>query len=344
MKVYADKLSADLKSRLHPLYIVSGDEQLLVQEATDQIRSALKIQGYLERELFHAEAGFDWSSLLYGASSMSLFAEKKLIEVRLPGGKPGDQGSRALIELAGQLNEDTILLLILPRVGQDVQRTKWFKTLETAGAFIQVWPVEARELPRWLDARFRKAGLKATREAVQVMADRIEGNLLAAVQEIERLALISEDGRVDVHQVVDGVADSARYDVFKLIDAAMAGHSARAARMTAGLRAEGVEVMFVIAMLARELRTLEVIASGMEKGQSKQAMLKTAKVWKNRQSMVSGAVDRLSLQALRRLVGDIGRIDRTVKGIESGNPWRLLEDIILGLSGRSILGGKSLNA
>ena len=140
MKVYADKLAADLKGSLRPLYIVSGDEPLLVQEVCDEIRQALKKQGFAERELFHAEANFDWTSLLYSAGSMSLFAEQKLLEVRLPGGKPGDKGSKALLELVDQLNEDTVLMLVMPRATPEIQRAKWFKGLESAGALIQVWP------------------------------------------------------------------------------------------------------------------------------------------------------------------------------------------------------------
>ena len=342
MKVYPDKLAADLKNRIQPLYIVSGDEHLLVQESTDLVRRALKSQGYTERELFHVEAGFDWTSLLYSVGSMSLFAEKKLIEVRMPNGKPGDQGSKVLIELADQLNEDSILLLVLPRATQDIQRTRWFKSLEGKGAFVQIWPVEARELPRWLSTRFKQAGLTASRDAVQVMAERIEGNLLAAVQEIERLKLLSSDGKIDVQHVAEGVADSARYDVFKLIDAALAGDVNRALRMVNGLKSEGVEVMFILAMLARELRTLETIQSGLAAGENRQSLFKKARIWKNRETLVSRCIDRLSLQTTRLLVTNVGRIDRSVKGIENGDPWRLLQDIVMGLSGKKIPGQKSL--
>ena len=334
MKVYPDKLAGDLKSRFHRLYIVSGDEQLLVQETTDLIRRALRSYGFSERELCHAEAGFDWTSLLQSAGSMSLFAEKKLIEVRLPSGKPGDQGSKMLTQILDQVNEDNVLLLVLPRAGQDIQRTRWFKTLEAEGAFIQVWPIEARDLPRWLTARFKRAGLSASREAVQLMADRVEGNLLAAVQEIERLRLTAVDGRVDVQEVTDGVADSARYDVFKLLDSAMAGDAVKSVRMISGLRAEGVEIMFIIAMLVRELRNLEKMKTGLESGQSRQSVFKQARVWKSRESLVSRCLDRLQVGGLRQMTSAIGQIDRMVKGLESGDPWRVLLDVLLHLSGK----------
>lgn len=333
MKVYPDKLNGDLKANLRPVYMVSGDEPLLVQELCDEIRQALKRQGFVERELFHAEASFDWTSLLYSAGSMSLFAEKKLLEVRLPAGKPGDKGSKALLELVPQLGDDTVLLLVLPRATPDIQRAKWFKTLESAGGLIQVWPIEGRELPRWLDGRFRRAGLKATREAVQLMAERIEGNLLAAVQEIERLKLLVPDQQVDVQHVASGVADSARYDVFKLIDAALAGNAARCIRMTSGLKAEGVELIFVISMLVRELRSLELIKTGLIAGESRQSMLGKARVWKNRQDLVIRCLDRHDLQSVRQLAVAVGRVDRMVKGILPGDPWLELENTLLALAG-----------
>jgi DNA polymerase-3 subunit delta len=194
-KIYADKLADTLKRQAASLFIVSGDDPLLVQESCDLVRANLKERGYIERELFHVEGSFDWSSLLYSTNSMSLFADKKLLEVRMPSGKPGDQGSKALQEILEQLGDETAMLLVLPRVDQQAQRTKWFKALEAKGLLVQVWPIDAKDLPRWLNGRFRQAGLRVTSEAVQVMAQRIEGNLLAAVQEIERLKLTAPDGQ-----------------------------------------------------------------------------------------------------------------------------------------------------
>jgi len=333
VKVHSSKLAADLKSRLRKLYIVSGDEQLLVQETTDYIRRALRSYGFMGRELFHAEVGFKWTSLLQSTVSMSLFAEKKLVEVRLPSGKPGDLGGKILTEVLDQLNEDTVLLLVLPKAGQDVQRSRWFKALETEGAFVQIWPIEAKNLPRWLTNRFQQAGLKVTREALQLMADRVEGNLLAAVQEIERLRLIAVDGRVDVQEVMDGVADSARYDVFRLLDAAIAGDAVRSIRMIRGLKAEGLEIMFILAMVAREIRNLEKMKTGLESGQSRDTVFKQARVWKNREALVSRFLDRQQVDSLRQMVSSTGQIDRVVKGLDLGDPWRDLQEVLLCLSG-----------
>ncbi len=334
MKVYPDNLAGDLKKRLRKLYIVSGDEQLLVQEATDMVRRSLRSYGFIERELFHVEAGFDWSSLLQSASSMSLFVEKKLIEVRLTSGRPGSQGGKVLTELLDQLNGDNVLLLVLPRVGQDVQRSNWFKTLFAEGAFVQIWPIEAKDLPGWLTNRFRDAGFKVTRDAVELMADRVEGNLLAAAQEIERLKLKAVGRVVDVREITDEVTDSARYDVFKLLDSAIAGDAEKSIRMIKGLKAEGVEIMFILAMTVKELRNLEKMKTGLETGRSRQTVLKSAKVWKNREALVSKCLHRQNLDGLRRMVSSIGQTDRVVKGLEIGDPWRILEDVILDLSGK----------
>ncbi len=181
MKVYPNQLLSHLEGPASPIYIVSGDEPLLVQETCDLIRSRLKEVGFTERELFHAEANFDWQQVLFSANSMSLFAEQKLLEIRMATTKPGDKGValQSFVENPGQ---GTIIMLVMPRLDQRTQKAKWFKTIEQAGVFVQVWPIELKDLPRWIDSRFRKAGLIATRDAVSAMVDLFEGNLLAAVQ------------------------------------------------------------------------------------------------------------------------------------------------------------------
>ncbi len=334
MKVYANRLAESLSKQLAPIYIVSGDEPLLVQEACDEIRSAAKKAGYLERDLFHAEGNFDWGEISYSLNSMSLFAEKKVLEVRMASAKPGDKGSKALVSIAEEVNEDTLLMLVMPRVDASGQRSKWFKTLEAAAVFVQVWPIEARELPRWLENRFRQAGLRASRDAVRLMAERIEGNLLAAVQEIERLKLIAGDkGEVDAGLVEMSVADSARFDVFNLIDAALIGNSDRVARMMQGLKTEGVEVLFVVNMLARELRSLEGMSEAMARGSSVNDVLKKGRVWDKRKNAVTECLKRNNQASLHQVQFSLGRVDRMVKGIENGDPWRELTTLMLTLSG-----------
>ncbi len=333
MKVYPNKLPELLRKGGQQVFIVSGDEPLLVQESCDLIRGELKKQGFIEREVFHAESGFDWSNLLYSGNSMSLFADRKLMEIRLPTGKPGDAGGKALTELVESLNDETAILLVLPRADQSTQRTKWFKAVESAAAFVQVWPIEAKELPRWLEGRFRQAGLRADREAIRTMAERIEGNLLAAIQEIERLKLIVGDRAVTVDDVTEGVADSARYDVFKMIDAALLGDVSRCVRMTDGLRAEGVESLFVVNMLAREIRSLESIKTDLQNGLNQREVFKKARVWDKRVPVVSRCLDRHDLRSLRSLQVSLGSIDRMVKGLVPGDPWRSLQEVVLSLAG-----------
>jgi len=340
MKIYPDKLESNLKQKILPAYIVSGDEPLLVQEASDLIRSQLKLAGYLERELMHVEGNFDWQQLSYSVNSMSLFAERKIVEMRMSGIRPGDAGAKALTEFAASAGEDTVLLLVMPRLDQAVQRSKWFKTLESISGWIAVWPIEAAQLPRWIEQRFRKAGLQASREAVQVMASRIEGNLLAAVQEIERLKLLSSDGRVDVDLVAEGVADSARYDVFGLLDAAMSGGTARSVRMVRGLQAEGVDLLFITAMLSRELRSLATMALELKQG-SLDGALKKGRVWQKRKNVVSRCLREKSLEQIEVLETRIADIDAMVKGIRHGDPWDELINVVCALSGVEIIPKKT---
>ena len=341
MKVYANQLVETLKQKSLRIFVVSGDEPLLVQESCDLVRRGLKAQGFIERDLFYAESGFDWSGLLYSNNSMSLFAEKKLIEVRLPTGKPGDAGGKVLTELVSSLSEDNALLLVLPRADPSTQRTKWFKSVEAVAGFVQVWPIEAKELPRWLENRFRQAGLKVTRDALRVMAQRTEGNLLASVQEIERLKLIVGEREVNVDDVSAGVADSARYDVFKLIDAGLAGDLKRCVRMTTGLKAGGVEPLFIVNMLVREIRSIESIKTAINQNQNQnqnrgagqREAFKKARVWDKRVPLVTKCLDRHDSRSLQEMLLQLGSVDRTVKGLESGDPWRKLQDVVFRLAG-----------
>ncbi len=335
MKVYSNQLVETLKQRSLRIFVVSGDEPLLVQESCDLVRRGLKAQGFVGRDLFYAEPGFDWSGLLYSSNSMSLFAEKKLIEVRLPTGKPGDAGGKVLTELVSSLSEDNALLLVLPRADPSTQRTKWFKSVEAVAGFVQVWPIEAKELPKWLENRFRQSGLKVTRDALRAMAQRTEGNLLASVQEIERLKLIVGEREVNVDDVNAGVADSARYDVFKLIDAGLAGDIKRCVRMTRGLKAEGIEPLFIVSMLVREIRSIESIktAINQNRGAGQREAFKKARVWDKRVPLVTKCLDRHDSRSLQEMLLQLGSVDRTVKGLESGDPWRKLQDVVFRLAG-----------
>jgi DNA polymerase-3 subunit delta len=258
MKLAPAQLAKHLQGSLAPVYVISGDDPLLCQEAADAIRSAARQQGFDERQVFSADANFDWGTLLQAGASMSLFAEKRLLELRLPSGKPGDKGAAALIEYCSRPAEDTLLLISLPKLDGSAQKTKWGKALVEGQdtQFIQIWPVDAAQLPQWIRQRLSQAGLSAQQDAVELIAARVEGNLLAAAQEIEKLKLMAEGGQITVETVQAAVADSARFDVFGLVDAVLNGEAAHALRMLEGLRGEGVEPPVILWALARELRLL----------------------------------------------------------------------------------------
>ncbi|HJE28164.1 MAG TPA: DNA polymerase III subunit delta, partial [Pseudomonas nitrititolerans] len=268
MKLSPAQLGKHLQGSLAPVYVVSGDEHLLCQEACDAIRAACRRQAFSERQVLSVESGFDWGQLLEAGANLSLFAERRLLELRIPSGKPGDKGAAALLHYLARPAEDTVLLISLPKLDGSTQKTKWAKALIDGKdvQFLQVWPVDAAQLPQWIRQRLSQAGLAADQEAVELIAARVEGNLLAADQEIEKLKLLAEDGRVTAVTVQAAVADSARYDVFGLIDATLQGHPEHSLRMLEGLRGEGIEAPVILWALARELRLLANIAQQYAQG------------------------------------------------------------------------------
>ena len=240
MRLKAEQLDNHLsRDALASVYLISGDESLLVQEASDQIRASAVEQGFADRELFHTDSNFDWNQVLTEANSLSLFSAKKILEIRLTNGKPGDKGSRLIQEYLDNPNPDTLLLMIAPKLDASSVRSKWVKLIESTGIFIQIWPVTPAQLPRWIGNRLKLAGIRANSQAIEILADRVEGNLLAAVQEIEKLKLLVPDGDVDAKTMSTVVADSARYDVFSLVDKALAGDAQSASRTLRGLRHAG---------------------------------------------------------------------------------------------------------
>lgn len=336
MKIYPDKLQNSLKEQIKPIYVVSGDEPLLVQETCDSIRLSLKQSGYTERELFHVDASFDWQQLLYSASSMSLFAEKKLIELRMPTGKPGDKGAAVLKSYVENIPEQTVLLIITNKLERSTQNTKWFKALDSAGASVQIWPIEVNQLPAWLNNRIRKSGMSAGRETVEALVDKVEGNLLAAVQEIERIRLISGEGRIELNQVLNEVSDSSRYTVFALIDAALSGNAVRTCKVVQGLRSEGTEILQIVGLLGRELRSLSKMAARLSAGQSVNSVMQLHRVWSNRKNIVGKTLHRHKLSEFERMISQLAKLDKMVKGLGPGDPWDELTSILLRLAGTKI--------
>ena len=328
-----EQLQQHLKSGLAPIYVISGDEALLVQEAQDEVRRAARRDGFSQIERYQSDAQFQWDTLLANANALSLFADKKLIELRIPNGKPGDQGARALKEYAARPAEDTVLLLLLPKLDKRTESSAWFKALSECGHNVAIWPVNAAQLPRWLEKRLQAAGIDASQEAIEVLAAKVEGNLFAAAQEIEKLKLALGAGHVDVNTMANAVTDSARYNLFDLVDRALAAEVKTSLACLNGLRAEGTAPPVVLWALSNQLRTLLRIKEAEKLGRGFDAAAREARVWQTKLALVRACCQRLSLARARWLLRKCAVCDRVIKGRHSGDAWSELADITLGLAG-----------
>ena len=333
MRLRPEQLQQHLQQQLLPLYLVTGDEDLLVQEACDAIRAGCRDQGCNEREVLLVEGNkFDWNSLLATSSEMSLFAERKLIELRISSGKPGTDGSKALLKYLENPSPDNILLIVAGKIDKQSTNTKWFKALDKAGAIVQVWAITSRDLPHWLRQRLGQMGLQIDPDALQLLCDRVEGNLLAAVQEIEKLRLLTAGDRVSSDHIRDTVANNARYNLFSLVDHALLGETATAFKMLHGLRAEGTESAVVLWALSRELRLLYLCQYDIGKGQAQNRVLQAQRVWDKRKPIVGAALARHSLENLSELLQQATLTDHCIKGLADGQPWDRLSQLLLNLA------------
>jgi DNA polymerase-3 subunit delta len=334
LKINLNQLSTHLQKNLAHCYLVAGDEHLLVDEALDAIRAAAREQGFTSRDLHVATTGFDWSQLRDSGSNLSLFAEKRIVELRVPTGKPGRVGSQAIADFVENCGDDLLFIVVAPKLDRNSQSAKWVKALESGGVSIPVWPIDLRELPRWISERMRGAGLQPDRDAVTLIANRVEGNLLAASQEIEKLRLILGEGPVSANDVTDAVANSSRFDVFKLVDAAVGGDAKRALKILSGLQAEGIEPVIVVWALTRELRTLAHLTDTVAQGGDLASGMKKNRVWSNRQALIRNCIGRHKHGDFHRLLKAASRADQAAKGQVRADPWQLSTDIVLGLSTR----------
>lgn len=337
MKLKPEHIPAHLHRNLAPIYLVSGDEPLQVAEACDAIRTRARETGCSERLLFNVETGFDWNALLQARDSLSLFAERRLVELRLPTAKPGEAGAMALIDYAARPPAGDVLLVITAKIDKDAQRSKWFTALEQTGVVVQAWPLSVAELPAWIERRMRAKGLQPSAEAVALLAERVEGNLLACSQEIEKLLLLHGAGAVDGAAVTAAVSDSARYSVYDLVDRALAGAGAAVTRVLRGLQGEGEEQVVVLWALTREIRTLAIMADELRRGAAIEQLFNKNKIWQNRKILVRDALKRFSPQTLHQLLRQAGRADRVIKGVAAGNVWDELLQLALGLAGIGVV-------
>ncbi len=337
MKQRPDQLAAHLRKTLLPLYLVYGEEPLQAQEAADAIRAAARTQGYSERECLTVETGFDWETLRQRAASRSLFANRRLLDLRLGNAKPGDAGTKVLSEYATRPAEDTILLITAGKLDWSTQKTRWFTALDSAGIVVACTPMELRQLPIWIEKRLQARGLAPTSEAVALLSDRVEGNLLAAAQEIEKLALTVTDRQLTVEAVLATVGDSSRYSVYDLVDAALLGQPERVARILHGLHGEGVEPVLINWVLHQEIRVLTAMAFARNQRQSLEAIFAAYKVWDKRKPLLSQALQRLTFIQCRQLLRACAEVDQAIKGAITGSPWDALLVNSLRLAGLNLL-------
>jgi DNA polymerase III subunit delta len=336
MELALGRLAAHLKDGLRPLYVLHGDEPLLAQEAGDAIRTAARAQGYTERSSYTvAGAHFDWGEVLAAGGSLSLFADKQIVEIRIPSGKPGKDGSVALQQLAQASigNDSTLTLVMLPRLDKATRTGNWFAALESNGVALQIDPIERAALPQWIAQRLGLQGqrVKAGEEGqrtLQFFADRVEGNLLAAHQEIQKLALLHPPGELSWEQVESAVHNVARYDVFKLGEAVLAGNAQRVARMLDGLQAEGEAEVLVHYTLAEDIRALKRVKDAMAAGRPLPMALRENRIWGHRERAFERVLPRVDDRTLDRLLRSAHQVDGIVKGLKQpdwpANGWQAL--------------------
>ena len=345
MQLAAASLASHLQKGLRPLYTLHGDEPLLQQEAADAIRAAARAQGYTERTV-HTVAGahFDWSAVLAAGSSLSLFADKQIVEVRIPSGKPGKDGSAALQQLAEGAagNDSTLTLVLLPRLDKQTKSGAWFTALDGAGATVQIDSIERAALPQWIAQRLAAQGQRVMpgeegQRALAFFADRVEGNLLAAHQEISKLALLYPAGELSVEQIEAAVLNVARYDVFKLSEAVLGGQRARVQRMLDGLQAEGEAEVLVHYALAEDIRALKRVKDAVGEGRPLPMALREQRVWGLRERLFERVLPRLTDMQLANLLHAAHQVDGIVKGLKHPGwpqePWPALHRLAQSLCG-----------
>lgn len=309
-------------------------------EAGDAIRSFLRKQGFEQRDLFHVDKNFDWNNFFQLTSSLSLFAEKRVIELRFASAKPDEEGKKALQHFIDNPSADIAVMIIGPKLDKATTSTKWFGNLTANALLVKVWPLKREELPNWLNTRLKAAGISASRDAVAMLADRVEGNLLAAVQDIERIKLAYADNngtekQLEASDIAEFVSDNSRLTSFDLIDATLLGETSRAQKILQGLRAEGVHPLPILATFTRELDSLLPMLAQKEQGQTSEVIMRNARVWSNRKTAVKSSLARLSKSEAWQLLHHARLIDGAIKGMNLANPWDELSLLSLRLSGAS---------
>ncbi len=333
MQLRADALDGHLAKSLAPLYVITSDEHLLALEAADKIRRTARARGFTERDVLTVERSFKWGELLAANQELSLFGDKKLIELRIPTGKPGKDGGAALQAYVKNLSPDNLTLITLPKLDWQTAKAAWVTALQAAAVYIDIPNVERAQLPNWISLRLSMQGQSADRQSLDFIADRVEGNLLAAHQEIQKLGLLHEPGKLTYEQVHDAVLNVARYDVFKLSEAMLGGDPARLVRMLEGLKGEGEALPLVLWAVSEEIRTLLKLKAGMAQGRPLAALLKEYRIWGPRERMMEPALRRVSQATLEAALRQAAQVDRMVKGLRAkafaGDQWDAMLQLAL---------------
>ena len=338
MQLRAEALDAHLAKTLAPLYVIASDEHLLALEAADRIRARARSAGFTEREVLVVDRHFKWGELIAASQAMSLFGDRKLIELRLPTGKPGKEGGQALQEFAATCAQaaeagDTLTLITLPKLDWATQKSAWVSALQQSAVYVDIPLVERHQLANWIGQRLAAQSQSADKASLDFMVERVEGNLLAAHQEIRKLGLLYPEGRLSAEQIQDAVLNVARYDVFKLSEAMLAGDVARLARMLDGLKGEGEALPLVLWAVSEEIRILLKLKLGMNDGRPLPMLMKEYRIWGPRERLMPSALGRLKLSTLQTAMREAAQVDRMVKGLRSkqfaGDPWDALLQLAL---------------
>ena len=329
MQLRAAQLPQHLARGLETLYVVTGDEALLATEAADAIRAKARAEGYDEREVLTVEASFNWGQLHASGASLSLFASKRILEIRIPTGKPGVEGGKALEAFAADLPPDTVTLVTLPRLDKRASQVGWYQTLAGAGAVVEVYPVDLEHLPRWISERLTRQNQGADAETLQFLAEQVEGNLMAAHQEIQKLGLLYPPRKLSFDEVSEAVLNVSRFDVFQLGDAMLAGDAARAARILDALEAEGEKPVPLLGVLAWMIRGLNKAKAALNRGLDMSAALREGGFWGERQNLARRALPKFSGEGLAAALKHASEIDRMSKGLKAGDVWDELLQLCL---------------
>lgn len=334
MKATAEEFASRLNLEIPNIILISGDEPLLVQETEDTLRAQIKALGPFERVIFDIDGRFNWDRLHAQGQLMSLFSEKTLVECRMPSGKPGTQGAKAIDAWLNASPPDQILMITCGKLDASQQKSQWVKKIERQGIVVQIWPIKPQQMPNWIRTRARLMGLAIDNQALEFLSEHAEGNCLAAKQELEKLKLIYGEISLNIEHVQHAVVNSSRYNIFELIDACLSRHPEKSAKIFQGMRHEGQDCIMILMMLTREIRLLAQIATRVEQGQSFQEATLDARLWQTRKLLVERALSKRPAHYFLRLLQTARQIDAMIKGAREGNPWFALFALIMNLSGK----------